>query len=115
MDRYMTTKLLLMMFLVKVKDAVDPAEVTINMADPGTPQTAGEGQDRHMPGVVKAVGKFAKIFIGRRLRDAAWTYIDAAVVKGVESHGSYVYDWQVSPYVLFPSILAPCRAWIGIG
>lgn len=95
MDRYATSKLLLLMFMLKVKDVVDPNNVIVNMADPGTPKTTG--LDRDMPRLLRVFGDVAKTFVGRPLQAAAWTYLDAAVVKGAESHGSYIYDWQISP------------------
>jgi hypothetical protein len=38
-----------------------------------------------------------KSLLGRTLEVGASTYVDAAVVKGKESHGSYIADWEVKP------------------
>jgi len=38
-----------------------------------------------------------KAVIGRTTEVGSTTYIDAAVVKGKESHGCYIMDWQLRP------------------
>lgn len=94
-ERYKLSKLLLIMFLVKIKDYVDPKDLIINIADPGTVKNTA--LDRELPWIIRAVTNTLKIVIGRSLTAAAWAYVDAAVVKGAESHGSYIMNWQIHP------------------
>lgn len=95
MERYVLTKLFLVMFMIKLQGYVNPQDVIINMADPGT--VSNTGLDRHFPWPMRKMANLAKIFLGRTLNSAAWTYVDAAVVKGIESHGSYIMDWKIYP------------------
>ncbi|KAK8064606.1 hypothetical protein PG994_007244 [Apiospora phragmitis] len=97
MDRYATSKLLLMIFLAKFKDLVDPKELTVNLVCPGSIRNTGLGRD--IPGLVQMITRWSKILTGRCLRAAAWTEVDAAVVKGPESHGCFIVDWKISPFV----------------
>ena len=95
LGRYVLSKLLLVMFMIKLQGQIDPSDVIINIADPGTVKNTN--LEREMPWIVKAVVGLAKSVFGRALNSAAWTYVDAAVVKGVESHGSYIMDWKIYP------------------
>ncbi|KAH8891147.1 short-chain dehydrogenase [Thozetella sp. PMI_491] len=98
-ERYSTTKLLLLMFLVKLKDYVNPDDVVVNVADPGFMRNAG--LDRHLPTAMRAAfGLYRSV--GRSTKAGAWTYVDAATVKPPSSHGSWTYNWTVYP---FPSMM----------
>ncbi|KAK7987226.1 hypothetical protein PG996_006172 [Apiospora saccharicola] len=97
MDRYMTSKLLLMCFLAKFKGLVDPNELTVNLVCPGNVRSTGLG--RGMPGWIQTLTRWQKALTGRSVRAAAWTEVDAAVAKGAESHGCFIVDWKISPFV----------------
>ncbi|KAK8122827.1 short-chain dehydrogenase/reductase family protein [Apiospora sp. TS-2023a] len=97
MDRYMTSKLLLMCFLIRFQDLVDPNELTVNLVCPGNVRATGLG--RGMPGWIQTLTRWQKTLTGRSVRAAAWTEVDAAVVKGAESHGCFIVDWKISPFV----------------
>lgn len=92
-ERYSTTKLLLLMFVIKLKDHVDPNEVVVNAADPGFMR--GTGLDRGIPAYMKATYGLMRMVMGRGLKAGAWAYVDAAVVKPDATHGSWMYNWEV--------------------
>ncbi|KAF2654669.1 short chain dehydrogenase [Lophiostoma macrostomum CBS 122681] len=99
-ERYSTTKLLLLMFLVKVKDYVNPEDVVVNVADPGFVKSAG--LDRSLPAHVRAIFALMRSALGRDIKAAASTYVDAAVIKPDSTHGSWLSNWTVFP---FPAIM----------
>ncbi|KAI0201616.1 retinol dehydrogenase 12 [Astrocystis sublimbata] len=75
MDWYKGAKLLQHFFVTKLVEEIGAGDVVVNLANPGLSVETG-----------------------------ASTYVDAAVVKGEESHGSYVSDWAIRPNV-YPEIL----------
>ncbi|KAF2636853.1 putative short-chain dehydrogenase/reductase family protein [Massarina eburnea CBS 473.64] len=95
-NRYSTTKTLLLMFISKLSDNMSASSVIVNAVDPGL--TQGTGLHRNSHGPVKTIMTFAKMVTARSLQQGAWTYVDAAVVKGAESHGSFVMDWKICPF-----------------
>jgi NAD(P)-dependent dehydrogenase (short-subunit alcohol dehydrogenase family) len=95
-ERYFASKLLGMLFLVRLWEFLPPAEeVVVNMVDPGF--CKGTELHRDATGIVGGVMSVAKALTGRSLEDGAWTYVDAAVAKGKESHGCFVMDWEIHP------------------
>ncbi|KAI1842910.1 hypothetical protein JX266_010928 [Neoarthrinium moseri] len=95
-DRYSTAKLMLLMFLVKVKDYANPDEVVVNVTDPGFMRAVG--LDQHMPLIARFFVWLLRVAIGRSAEDGAMTFVDATVVKGKESHGSFLYNWKIAPF-----------------
>ncbi|PSN65090.1 short-chain dehydrogenase [Corynespora cassiicola Philippines] len=95
-DRYCTSKTLLLMFVSKISELVDPRKVIINAVDPGFVQ--GTGLHRSMGAGLRAMFAVLKTLSARSLEQGAWTYIDAAVVRGEESHGCFLMDYDISPY-----------------
>jgi NAD(P)-dependent dehydrogenase (short-subunit alcohol dehydrogenase family) len=95
MDTYNTTKLLGMMFLYKLVDCVSADDVVVNLVDPGF--VKGTGLSRDLSFVVSAVMTPWKQVAARSLKVGASTYVDAAVVKGKESHGCYIMSWKICP------------------
>jgi hypothetical protein len=82
--------------LVRLWEFLPPAEeVVVNMVDPGF--CKGTELHRDATGIVGGVMSVAKALTGRSLEDGAWTYVDAAVAKGKESHGCFVMDWEIHP------------------
>lgn len=96
-ERYTTSKLLGHLFLTRLVGYVDADDVIVNIVDPGFCKGTGLHRDAH--GVVGAVLSLAKTATGRTLEEGSSTYVDAAVVKGKESHGCFVMDWAVKPCV----------------
>ncbi|KAB5523133.1 hypothetical protein GE09DRAFT_492408 [Coniochaeta sp. 2T2.1] len=98
-DRYCTSKLLMHMFLVRLATHVDPEDVVVNIVDPG--YCKGSGLHRETKGIVACGFAAAKTLTGRSTEEGAWTYVDAAVVKGGESHGCFVIDWKIGSFAKF--------------
>ncbi|KAK4120925.1 NAD(P)-binding protein [Parathielavia appendiculata] len=97
MERYFSTKILGMLFMVKLLDYLPSAdELVMNLVDPGF--CKGTELHREGKGLLGAVMSMAKSLTGRELEDGAWTYVDAAVVQGKESHGCFIMDWDIRPF-----------------
>jgi NAD(P)-dependent dehydrogenase (short-subunit alcohol dehydrogenase family) len=95
-ERYFSSKVLGMLFFVRLMEHLPGAdEVVVNIVDPGF--CKGTELHREASGLVSAVMSISKALTGRSLVDGAWTYVDAAVVKGKESHGCFVMDWEIRP------------------
>ncbi|KAK4101123.1 NAD(P)-binding protein [Parathielavia hyrcaniae] len=104
MERYFSTKVLGMLFMVRLLDYLPPAdEVVVNLVDPGL--CKGTELHRDVKGLFSAIMATAKSLTARELEDGAWTYVDAAVAQGKESHGCFVMDWEICP--LHYSVYAP--------
>ncbi|KAB5550019.1 hypothetical protein GE09DRAFT_1035075 [Coniochaeta sp. 2T2.1] len=90
--RYIACKLLVAMFVSKLKDFVDPADVIVNSVCPGMSKpTANE---REQPRFHRYVTWIVKNLLGRPLEVCAWLYLYAAVEQGPESHGSFTASWK---------------------
>ncbi|KAJ0423163.1 hypothetical protein BJY00DRAFT_299767 [Aspergillus carlsbadensis] len=98
--RYATTKLLLCMFVKKLAEHVRADDVVLNLVDPGLVRQTG--QEASGSRVTKVLFGILRAVMGRSLAAGAWTYVDAAVVKGGESHGSWLCNWGVFP---FPALM----------
>ena len=70
-------------------------EVIVNIVDPGL--CKGTDLHREAGGMLSRAISAGKTIMARPLDDGAWTYVDAAVVKGKESHGCFVMDWEIRP------------------
>jgi NAD(P)-dependent dehydrogenase (short-subunit alcohol dehydrogenase family) len=96
MEWYFDTKILGMLFTVRLLDYLPPAEeVVVNLVDPGF--CKGSELHREGKGLLAAALAVGKTLTARTLEDGAWTYVDAAVVQGKESHGCFVMDWEIRP------------------
>lgn len=105
-ERYFSSKILGMLLFVKLLEYLPPAdELVVNLVDPGF--CKGTELHRDATGLTGAVLSAAKALTGRSLEDGAWTYVDAAVVKGKESHGCFVMDWEIRPCVFPRSPYSP--------
>lgn len=93
MDRYSTTKLLLLMFIEKLREHVHEDEVVVNVADPGF--IGNTSFDRTVPALTRIPTAVVRQVIGRGVRPGAWTLVNAAVLKPKSSHGSWTYNWEV--------------------
>ncbi|CAK7222523.1 hypothetical protein SCUCBS95973_004870 [Sporothrix curviconia] len=98
-DMYATSKLLGQLFLWKLTDAVSADNVVINMVEPGF--IKGTDLHRERPGMVQFMLGMMKAAAARTVQLGATAYIDAAVVKGKESHGCILGNWEIEPYVPF--------------
>lgn len=94
-SRYAVSKLLGHLFLINLVRYVDADDVVVNLADPGlVKDTNLQG---FITGPIAAFFYTMKAVLGRDLSVGASTYIDAAVVKGTESHGCFVNNWEIMP------------------
>ncbi|RDW62816.1 putative short-chain dehydrogenase family protein [Coleophoma crateriformis] len=93
MERYSSSKLLGHLFLVRLLKYLNPAEVIVNLIEPGL--IKGTGLMQEAKGVIGAVFAVASYLVARSTSDGAWFFIDAAVVKGKESHGCYIEDDKI--------------------
>lgn len=96
-ERYGVSKLLPQLFLVELSQRVRPDDVIINMVDPGL--TKGTGLGREATGAVAVGAKLFFSLAGRPLDRGAATYVDAVLGHGKESHGCFLMNYKISPYV----------------
>lgn len=94
-ERYSTSKLLCQMFVAKLKDFVNADSVVVNLVEPGMIRSTG--LDRSVSTLVKSMLVVFRRLLGRTVQFGAWLYIDAAVLRGKETHGSVLDDWKVVP------------------
>jgi len=96
LPRYYSSKLLLLFFFCKLAKLVSPDEVLVNMVNPG--MTAGTAfSPSSAPVVLVKIFDLYKRLLARPVAVAATIYIDAVVVRGKESHGSFLSDWAIKP------------------
>lgn len=94
-ERYAASKLLGHLFLARLATHLDPDDVVVNLVDPGF--CKGSELHRDARGAVAMLLRVAKVLSARTLEVGASTYVDAAVVKGKETHGCFVMDWKIRP------------------
>jgi NAD(P)-dependent dehydrogenase (short-subunit alcohol dehydrogenase family) len=95
MDRYATTKSLQLILTHKLSEYVKSADVVINAVDPGF--VAGSSLHRSFSGCSGVIFDTLKRLTARTMEEATWTYMDAVGVKGEESHGGFLVNWEVHP------------------
>jgi NAD(P)-dependent dehydrogenase (short-subunit alcohol dehydrogenase family) len=93
MERYSSSKLLGHLLFVRLLKYLDPEETIVNLIEPGL--CKGTGLFREANIALAGIFLVAKALVGKSVEDGAWTYVDAAVVKGKESHGSFYIDGYV--------------------
>lgn len=92
---YNSSKVLMHFFVWKLSELIPADEVVVNLVVLG--YIKGTGLAREVPMVVKPLMKGFEALTARSLQDGASTYVDAAVVKGKESHGCCLMSWKVQP------------------
>jgi hypothetical protein len=92
------SKLLCQLFVVKLAENVNPEDVIINMVDPGL--TKGTDLARHTKGATAVAAKIFFTVAGRPVDRGAATYVDAALGQGKESHGCFLMNCKIAPYVI---------------
>ncbi|KAL8830060.1 MAG: hypothetical protein Q9191_001653 [Dirinaria sp. TL-2023a] len=99
-DRYYTSKLLLTLFFRKFIDRLPSSNiVVINLVNPGF--CYGSELHRNLSGVLSKVFGAMKRAIGRSTEVGARTLTHAVAVAGKESHGLYLSDQKVAPWMDF--------------
>lgn len=96
-ERYAVSKLLCQLFIVKLAGSINPGDVIVNMVDPGL--TKGTSLARHAKGVTAVAAKAFFAIAGRTVDRGAATYIDAVLGHGEESHGCFLMNCKIAPYV----------------
>jgi NAD(P)-dependent dehydrogenase (short-subunit alcohol dehydrogenase family) len=94
-DRYFSSKALGHLFFVRMLEYLNANDVVVNLVEPG--MVKGTALHRDAKGLISLFLAAWKSFWGRTLDDGAWMYVDAAVVKGKESHGCFLMDWKIHP------------------
>jgi NAD(P)-dependent dehydrogenase (short-subunit alcohol dehydrogenase family) len=94
-ERYWVSKLLGHLFMVQLASHVRPDDVVVNIVDPGL--CKGSQLNRDTSGVAGTVMSALKMVFGRTMEIGSSTYVDAAVVKGKETHGSFLSEWEIKP------------------
>ena len=92
MDRYSVTKLLNVFWDLELASRIRSDEVVINLINPGSVDT----------GLHRDANKFIQTFdsvIGRTPEEGGRLLIDAAVLKGADSHGRYLSEARLIRYV----------------
>ncbi|CAJ2512841.1 Uu.00g009600.m01.CDS01 [Anthostomella pinea] len=92
-DRYSTSKLLGLLFLVKLAKRVPPSVVVVNAPNPG--YCYGSRLGRETAGVVKLVGDAMARIFGRSTPIGARVIAHAVVRAGEDSHGQYIGDCEL--------------------
>ncbi|KAI1210035.1 NAD(P)-binding protein [Annulohypoxylon truncatum] len=97
--QYNASKVLAHMWAYKLVDYVSADDVVVNLVCPGF--VKGTQLSRDVSVFVKPVMALFAAAAARNVSDGASTYLDAALVKGKESHGSFIMSWKISPYNSF--------------
>ncbi|CVK95989.1 related to short-chain dehydrogenase/reductase family protein, putative [Fusarium mangiferae] len=93
---YARSKLLLTFFVSTLAESVNPNHVLLNMVNPGT--TRGTAFLREFSPLLERLAGVLQLIFARPVDIAATTYLDACLVRGIESHGSFISDWNIKPY-----------------
>lgn len=96
-ERYFTSKLLGQLFLAQLASRVPSSVAIVNCVNPGL--CYGSSLNRDAAGVAGAVFGIFKRVVGHSIAVGARSLTDAAVNHGAKSHGQYVEDGKVQPYV----------------
>jgi len=94
-DIYSTSKLLGQMFVWKLTDLVSADDVVVNLVEPGFIKGTNLHRDASAAGQV-LMGVF-KAATARPVKVGASTYLDASILKGKESHGCILMNWEIAP------------------
>ncbi|KAK2055325.1 retinol dehydrogenase 12 [Colletotrichum caudatum] len=95
---YEQSKFLGQLFVAKLATLVDPNEVVVNLSSSGL--TGGTNIVK--PASESFFAGLVKKTLGRSVEVGARSYLDAAIVKGKESHGSLTSDGVIKPW---PSVM----------
>ncbi|KAG8169836.1 hypothetical protein KVR01_000581 [Diaporthe batatas] len=93
---YSKTKLLVLLFVSKLADYVDPEEVLVNVTNPS--MTKGTQMFQNNPVYFQKIMGVLNSMMGRPVEVAASNYVHSTVVLGKESHGSFTANWTIKPY-----------------
>ncbi|KAI1400502.1 NAD(P)-binding protein [Hypoxylon fuscum] len=93
--QYNISKVLARMFAYKLIEYVSADDVIVNLVCPGFVKGTDLGGDSNI--LLKPLAILFGAMFARNVTDGASTYLDAALVKGKESHGSFLMSWKITP------------------
>ena len=99
LQRYAMAKLLLAVFISRLAEFVDPNDVLINTVNPGATKNTGLTRDASF--MVRTAFKVLFSILGRSQENGASVYLNATLVQGPESHGSFISEWTIKPFPKF--------------
>ncbi|KAJ4312899.1 hypothetical protein N0V84_009709 [Fusarium piperis] len=94
--RYDTSKGLVLMLTLLLSQLTKAEDAIVNVVDPSF--TPGTSFFRNLPLIMRAVTWPLTKVLGTSVNNAAWRYVDGALIRGKESHGSLISDWEIHPY-----------------
>lgn len=102
---YTSSKLLLTLFVGRLAELVDPDDVLINVSNPGMTKGTAFGHDNSV--ILRKLFGGIQYFLARPVEVGASVYLDAALTRGAESHGEFISDWAIKPWVYYsPNVLS---------
>ncbi|KAF7562246.1 hypothetical protein G7046_g1893 [Stylonectria norvegica] len=93
---YSASKGLAHFWILKLVEWVHPEDVVVNLVDPGL--VKGTQLHREASWFLSAIAGSVKSIFGRTMEEGASCFVDAAVIRGPETHGCYLQDWKIFPY-----------------
>lgn len=94
---YTNSKLVLTLFVGRLAELVDPDDVLINLSNPGMTKGTSFGNDNAV--ILRKLFGVIQYFLARSVEVGATVYLDAALTRGAESHGKFISDWAIKPWV----------------
>jgi len=91
-DRYSVSKTIGLLWMRELARRVQSSDIVINAVNPGFCKT---GLMRNTSGVMYYLSRVAQFLLGREVEDGARCLVDAAIIKGPETHGLYLSEMQV--------------------
>ncbi|KAI1134230.1 NAD(P)-binding protein [Hypoxylon sp. FL0543] len=101
MTSYSRSKLMQQYFVSMLAEHVSPDDVIISTCNPGLCKATGFGHDATQGFIGSIIFWIFQNLNGRAVEVGTSAVVDAVVMKGKESHGSYVSDWTIQPYPVF--------------
>lgn len=98
MRAYQCSKLAQLFFIEKLTEHISAEDVIVNASNPGLCKGTDFSEDITSPLISQAFFWVFQNVCGRTVEVGASAMVDAVLVKGTESHGSYVSDWTIQPY-----------------
>ncbi|TGJ85564.1 hypothetical protein E0Z10_g3194 [Xylaria hypoxylon] len=93
---YGKSKLMLIFFIARLAEMVSPSDVLINMSNPGATKGTDFGRDTNL--IFRKAFSVLQFFLSRTVAEGASMYLDAALTRGTDSHGSFISEWTIKPY-----------------
>jgi NAD(P)-dependent dehydrogenase (short-subunit alcohol dehydrogenase family) len=91
-DRYATTKLIGLLWAKELANRIEKEEIVVNAPNPGFCKTSLMNDSS---GVMKVLVKALSAGVGRSAEDGAKCVVDAAIIKGSDSHGRYLSETKI--------------------